>query len=146
MNQRVPMSVLPNRTRFWVLSLLLLLPPLLGNSSTDRTADQILGRWEFPGRGSTIDVYRTGDRYYGRIADVSATGSKNFGLEKNQLLIINLSFDGKGWSGGELIHPRTGNHLDVEISLRDSKTASAIVYKGWRWLHKEYVLTRPSTS
>lgn len=133
--------------KLWVLSLFLLcLWPDSGKSSIDRTADQILGRWRFPGRGSTIDVYRTGDRYYGRIAEVSPTGLKQFGLAKDQLLIINLTYDGKGWSGGELIHPKTGNHLDVEISLRDSKTASAIVYKGWRLLHKEYVLTRQPTS
>jgi uncharacterized protein (DUF2147 family) len=136
-----------NQKNVWALSLLLLcLWPASGQSSVDRTADQILGRWQFPGRGSTIDVYRTGDRYYGRIAEVSPTGLKQFGLAKDQLLIINLAYDGKGWSGGELIHPKTGNHLDVEISLRDSKTASAIVYKGWRWLHKEYVLTRHPTS
>ncbi len=136
-----------NQKNLWALSLFLLcLWPTSGKSSVDRTADQILGRWQFPGRGSTIDVYRTGDRYYGRIAEVSPTGLKQFGLSKDQLLIINLSYDGKGWSGGELIHPKTGSHLDVEISLRDSKTASAIVYKGWRLLHKEYVLTRLPTS
>ncbi len=135
-----------NQSRLWVLSLfVLMLWPVSGKSSTDHSPDQILGRWLFPAKGSSIDVYRAGDRYFGRIADVSPTGQQQFGLAKNQLLIRNLAFDGSGWSGGELIHPKTGNHFDVELKMRDARTLSATVYKGCRWLHKEYVLTRQTT-
>ena len=122
----------------------LVLFPFSGQSSSDRTADQILGRWLFPAKGSSIEVYRSGDRYFGRIADVSATGQNQFGLAKNQLLISNLSFDGKNWSGGELIHPKTGTHFDIDIKMSDSQTLTATVYKGCRWVHKEFVLTRPT--
>lgn len=131
--------------RILAFSLLLLLWPLSGRSSIDRTGDQILGRWLFPAKGSSIEVYRSGEHYFGRIADVSPTGQQQFGLSKNQLLIRNLIFDGKGWSGGELIHPKTGTHFDVDLTLRDARTLSATVYKGCRLLHKEYVLTRQTT-
>lgn len=137
------MTLILNRSSLAAFALLLLiLWPISGKSSIDRTADQILGRWRFPGRGSTVDVYRSGDRYFGRIAEVSPTGQKDFGLAKNQLLFINLSFDGKGWSGGELIHPKTGSRFAMEIKLRDPQTADALVYKGFRFLHKEFVMTR----
>ncbi|GAB3889733.1 DUF2147 domain-containing protein [Spirosoma agri] len=136
------MSLLLFRNYLWAsLFLVLSLWPVPGKSSVDRTADQILGRWLFPGRGSTVELYRVGDRYFGRISDVSPTGKEQFGLTKNQLLISNLAFDGKGWSG-ELIHPKTGNHLNIDVEMVDSRTINATVYKGWRWLNKEFVMTR----
>lgn len=122
-----------------------LLWPIAVESSTDRTADQILGRWLFPAKGSSVEIYRHGDRYYGRVADVSPVGQHQFGLAKNKLLLSDLAFDGTGWSGGELIHPKTGNRFGVELRLRDSRTLHATVYKGFRWINKEFVLTRPAT-
>ncbi|GAB4012399.1 hypothetical protein GCM10028808_28390 [Spirosoma migulaei] len=137
------MTLLRSQRYFGGLSLVvLLLWPIAVKSSADHTGDQILGRWLFPARGSSVEVYKSGDRYFGRIFEVSPTGKHQFGVAKNQLLMQNLSFDGKGWSGGELIHPKTGNHFDIELQLLDSQTLTARVYKGFRWLHKEYVLTR----
>lgn len=137
------MTSLRSQRYFGGLSLLLLfLLPISGKSSTDHSGDQILGRWLFPARGSSVEVYKSGDRYFGRIFDVSPTGKNQFGVAKNQLLMQNLAFDGKGWSGGELIHPKTGNHFDIELQLLNSQTLTARVYKGFKWLHKEYVLTR----
>jgi uncharacterized protein (DUF2147 family) len=137
------MSLSLRRNRLWVLSLFFLCVwPASGKSSTENTADQILGRWLFPGRGSTVELYRVGDRYFGRISEVSPTGKQQFGITKNQLLISNLIFDGSGWSGGELIHPKTGSHFNIEVKMVDSQTLTATVYKGWRWLHKEYIMTR----
>lgn len=141
------MNVLLNRSYLWALSLLsLALWPITGNSSTDRTADQILGRWLFQSQGSSIELYRTGNRYFGRVVEVSPMGQQQMGLAKNQLIVKNLTFDGRGWSGGELINPKTGNRFGVELRMRDSQTLTASVYKGFRWLHKEYVLTRQTNS
>lgn len=139
------MNLLVYRRRSWACSLILLcLLPIPGQSSHDRSADLILGRWFFPAKQSSIELYRTGDRYFGRIADVSRTGQQQLGITKNQLIISNLAFNGTGWSGGELIHPKTGAHFDVELKLKDHHTLTAKVYKGCRWLHKEYVLKRQS--
>ena len=126
--------------------MLLTLLPATGNSSTDRTADQILGRWLFQSQGSSIELYRTGDRYFGRVVEASPVGQQQMGLAKDQLIVRNLTFDGRGWSGGELINPKTGNHFGVELSMRDSRTLTASIYKGFRWMRKEYTLTRQSNS
>lgn len=137
------MNELLNRRYGWALSLLLFaLWPVTGNSSADRTADQILGRWLFPSQGSSVELYRNGDRYFGRVVEASPLGQQQMGLVNNQLIMKNLIFDGRGWSGGELINPRTGNRFGVELRMHDSRTLTASVYKGFRWLHKEYVLTR----
>lgn len=125
--------------------ILLLLWPVFGQSSTDPTADQILGRWLFPAKGSSVEVYRSGDHYFARIADVSTTGQQKFGLVKNQILMRDLSFDGTGWTGGELIHPQSGLHFGIELRLTGSRTLTARVFKGVRWVHKEFTLTRQTT-
>lgn len=141
------MNILPNRRHMWALSLLLLVVwPLVGRSSADHTADQILGRWLFPSQGSSIELYRSGDHYFGRVVEVSSTGQKQMGLAKNQLILRNLHFDGQGWSGGELINPKTGHRFGVELRMQDSRTLTASIYKGFHWLRKEYVLTRQSNS
>ena len=137
--------MIPFQNRSYAFLIGLLLWPVAGRSSVDHTADQILGRWLFPAKGSSVEIYRSGDRYFGRIADVSLTGQQQFGLVKNKILLSNLLFDGDSWSGGELIHPKTGNHFSIELRLRDSRTLHATVYKGIRWIHKEFVLTRPGT-
>ena len=131
------------RNLFWALSLLVLsLLPTTGNSSSEHTADQILGRWLFPSQGSSVELYRSGDHYFGRVVDVSSVGEQQMGLVKDQLIMKNLTFDGQAWTGGELINPKTGNRFGVELSMRDSRTLTASIYKGFRWLRKEYVLTR----
>ncbi|WP_080238516.1 DUF2147 domain-containing protein [Spirosoma rigui] len=137
------MNVSLIRNRLGALSFLLFsFLPMTGNSSADHTADQILGRWLFPSQGSSVELYRSGDRYFGRVVDVSPVGERQMGLVKDQLIMKNLTFDGRSWTGGELINPKTGNRFGVELSMRDSRTLTASIYKGFRWLSKEYVLTR----
>lgn len=137
------MNALLNRSYLLALSLFIVcVLPLSGSSSADRRADQILGRWLFASQESSVELYRNGDRYFGRVVDVSPKGQQQMGLAKDQLIMRNLTFNGHGWSGGELINPKTGHQFGVELSLRDSRTLTASVYKGFRWIHKEYTLTR----
>ena len=141
------MNASQNRSYRWALSLILLtLLPLSGNSSTDRTADQILGRWLFQSQGSSVELYRNGDRYFGRVVEASPLGQQQMGLAKDQLILKNLVFNGRCWSGGELINPKNGSHFGVELHMRDSRTLTASIYKGFRWLHKDYTLTRQPNS
>lgn len=141
------MTLFRNQRHLWAaLFVSLLLWPASGQSSTDYKGDQILGRWLFPAKGSSVEIYRSGNQYFARIADVAMAGQQQFGITKDKLLMSNLSFDGKNWSGGELIHPRTGTHFSIELELQDARTLNARVYKGLRWLNKEFTLTRPPSA
>ena len=138
------MTLFRNQRHLWAtLFVLLLFWPASGQSSSTETGDQILGRWLFPSKGSSVEIYRSGKQYFARIADVAPLGQQQFGITKDKLLMSNLLFDGKNWSGGELIHPRTGIRFSVELELQDAHTLNARVYKGLRWLNKEFTLTRP---
>ena len=46
------------------------------------------------------------------------------------------------WSGGELIHPKTGMRLDVELRLANSQTITVVVFKAIKLLNKKFVMTR----
>ena len=140
------MNAFLNRRHLWALSLVLLVfLPVISHASTVRTADQILGRWLFPSQGSSVELYRNGDRYFGRVVEVSPMWQQQMGLAKNQLIMKNLTFDGRGWSGGELVNPKTGSRFGVELRMSDSRTLTASIFKGFRWLRKEFVLTRQTT-
>ena len=140
------MMTLLNKNTVRITLLLLFLLPAAGWTSADRTGDQILGKWLFPAKGSSVEIYRTGNQYFARIADVAARGVHEFGITKDKLLMKDLTFDGKTWSGGTLIHPRNGMNFNVELQLRDPNTLEAHVSKGFRWIGKEFVLTRPETA
>jgi hypothetical protein len=131
-----------NRSHLWAFILVLILWPAAGRSSSDRTGDQILGRWLFPSKGSSVDVYRTGNHYFVRVAEVDLAGQKNFGLSKDKVLISNLAFNGRVWTDGQLIHPKTGTSLDVELNMSDPQTLTVTVYKGIKLLHKKFDMTR----
>ncbi|WP_019989266.1 DUF2147 domain-containing protein [Rudanella lutea] len=113
---------------------------LLGSWSSGRNADLILGSWLFPARQSTIEVYRENGQYFGRIVEVGAAYQHK--LSGNRLLFTNLTFNGKEWSGGKLIHPSSGTHYDVAIQLTNSYTLNVTVYKGLRCFQKNYQLVR----
>jgi hypothetical protein len=123
------------------LALLILLPSS-GKSSAERTGDMLIGRWLFPSKGSSVDVFKSDGMYFARVADVDPAGVKNFGLEKNRVIISNLTFDGKLWTGGELIHPKTGTQLDVELNMADPQRITVTIYKGFKFLHKKFDMTR----
>ncbi len=105
-------------------------------------ADKLIGSWLFPSKGSSVTIYRQGDRYFARVAEVDQAGEENYGLVKGAILIHNLIYDGNIWSGGQLIHPKTGTKLSVEVSMDNPQEVTVMVYKGIKLFHRKFVMTR----
>lgn len=108
----------------------------------DQQADRLLGHWLFPSKGSGVNIFRVGNQYFARVAEVDKAGEKNFGLVKDTVIIRNLKYDGEGWSDGQLIHPKTGIKLSVEVVMTDHQTISVTIYKGIKLLHRKFIMTR----
>ena len=89
-----------------------------------------------------MEIYRENGRYYGRMAEVSATAAANYGNIKNKIVLANLSYTNDQWKGGTMIHPSSGAKFDVEMRLVDANTLVATVYKSVRFISKDLVLTR----
>lgn len=132
------MSVYLRRNPLWTVLLLFFLLA----AKSDQQADRIVGHWMFPSRGSSVTIYRTGNRYFARTAEVDKAGEKNFGLVKDTILIRNLRYDGEVWSDGQLVHPKTGISLSVEVAMTDPQEITVTVYKGIKLLHRKFVMTR----
>lgn len=137
-NTNEPRYVFSHWYRHWFILLLF----LLTGAKADQQADRIIGRWQFPTKGSSVDIYRRGTLYYARVAEVDKAGEKNYGLMKDSLLIYNLRYDGQLWSGGRLVHPKTGISLSVEVHMLSPHAIDVTVYKGLKFLHKKFVMTR----
>lgn len=126
------------RYRAWsLLGLLLLL-----SARPDQPADRLIGRWQFPTKGSSVDIYRKGDLYFARVAKVDQAGEQNFGLMKDSVLIRDLRYDGAVWSGGRLIHPKTGISLSAEVQMLKPDAINVTIYKGIKLLHRKFTMTR----
>ncbi|RZK72562.1 MAG: DUF2147 domain-containing protein [Pedobacter sp.] len=108
----------------------------------DQPADRLIGRWQFPSKGSSVDIYRQGGLYFARVANVDQAGEQNFGLMKDSVLIRNLRYDGDVWSGGRLIHPKTGISLSAEVEMLKPDAINVTIYKGIKLLHRKFVMTR----
>ncbi len=87
-------------------------------------------------------IYRTGNRYFARVTQVDKAGEKNFGLVEDAVIIRNLTYDGQAWSGGQLVHPKTGINLSVEVTMTDPQAITVTVYKGIKLLHRKFIMTR----
>lgn len=122
--------------------LLLLVIPLASHSDTGLPADSILGRWYYPARQSSIEVYRMGNHYNARITEIGPQWQKGNGSLKGQVILSDLTFKGNEWSDGELIHPETGLHFNAALTLKDAQTLMVTVYKGMRCFRKEFTLVR----
>ncbi|WP_461067146.1 DUF2147 domain-containing protein [Spirosoma horti] len=119
----------------------LLLVALVG-AVPDPPGDQILGRWLFPSQGSSVNIYRQGNRYFVRVAEVDQAGEKNYGLVKDSVLIRDLGYNGAEWTGGRLTHPKTGMSLSVEVRMEEPHALNVTIYKGIKLLRKTFVMTR----
>lgn len=125
--------------------LVLVIPFCLVGARADQPADQLLGRWQFPAGESSVDIYRQAGRYFARVAQVDQAGKQNFGLVKDSLLIRSLRYDGQSWADGRLIHPKTGIALRVEVQMLQPDAINVTVYKGFKFLNRQFIMTRQQT-
>ncbi len=107
-----------------------------------RSADALLGHWYVPSRQSTIEFFKTGDRYFARITEVGGSWKTKFGQAKGRIIISNLKFTGHEWTGGELINPDSNARFDLFLTLQNQDSATAVAYKGMRFLHRDFKMVR----
>jgi uncharacterized protein (DUF2147 family) len=113
--------------------LLILLSTFTFNSFAQTKADDILGRWLSESGKAKIDVFQSGDKYYGKITWLKNPNNKE-GQPKTDmmnpdpakhshkliglLLLKSLSFDGKSeWNGGTIYDPENGKEYSCKITL-----------------------------
>jgi uncharacterized protein (DUF2147 family) len=119
----------------FILAIFLLF--FISNSFAQTKADDIVGVWLTSGKEpAKIQVYRSGDKYYGKImwlkfpeeSGMPRLDSKNPDKSKrNQkiigmLILKNFRFDDDEWNDGKIYDPESGKTYSCNMSLTDNKT------------------------
>lgn len=119
---------------------------LTASAPPPRAADALLGRWYVPSRESTIEFFRTGDRYFARITEVGGSWQEHYARSTGRIIISNLKFNGREWADGELIHPGSKARFDLVLTLHSPNEATAVAFKGIRLLHRDFRMVRQQPS
>ena len=120
-------------------------------------ADDIIGTWLTGGKEpAKIQVYKSGDKYYGKIVwlkypeenglprmdannpDKSKRSQKILGL----VILRNFRFDEDAWEGGKIYDPEIGKTYSCIISLKDKSTLKVRGYVGISLLGRTEIWTR----
>lgn len=137
--------------------LLVLLPVLFGFIGAYK-ADDITGKWLNADKDAHIEIYKSDNKYFGKIAwmknpkdekgndktdnnnpDPKLRSRKRMGL----VIIKNLKFDGsKSWEGGEIYDPKSGKTYSLECTLESKDKLNLRGYVGLSMFGKTTQFTR----
>jgi uncharacterized protein (DUF2147 family) len=138
-------------------SLLIFLMILRFQTIAQTKADDIIGTWLTGGKEpAKIQVYKSGDRYYGKIIwlkypeenglprmdannpDKSKRSQKIIGL----LILKDFKFDEDAWEGGKIYDPESGKTYSCNISLKNKDTLKVRGYVGISLIGRTEIWTR----
>lgn len=107
--------------------------------------DDILGKWANPSGEGHIEIYKKGEKFFGKLAWIKEpnddagkpkTDAKNpeanlrgkalLGLE----ILKNFEFEGGKWTDGTIYDPKTGKTYSCNLTLKDNNTLNIRGYIG----------------
>lgn len=119
--------------------------------------DDILGMWLNSNGNGHIQIYKEGDKYFGKIQWLKEpNGPKgNPKLDVNNpdeklrtkpilglVILNNFKFDDGEWTGGRVYDPQNGKDYKCNIKLKDPNTLNVRGYVGFSMLGRTEVWTR----
>lgn len=127
-------------------------------SGQAQEADSILGRWLSESGKAKVEIFKTGDKYYGKIVwlktplneqgqpkvdknnpDPAKRNHKLMGL----LLLKSFVYDGKGvWKSGTIYDPEKGKEYNCIMTLKSNGTLSIRGYVGISLLGRSTIWAR----
>lgn len=134
--------------------LLFVFSVLLFSTSTSAQvkAEAIVGEWLTAAKDGKVEIYKTDDKFFGKITWGNKKGSKDTNNPDPKLrdqnligmvLLKNFVFNGKEkWEDGTIYDPNNGKTYSCVIRLKDSKTLEVRGYIGISLLGRTEVWTR----
>ncbi len=120
------------------LSILLLIIPLFMLAQEAKATDSILGTWWTSGKESTVEIYKVGNEFQGKITWLKTPLDEKGNIKadpKNpkpelhnrkrlgMVILVNLLAKGNNeWTGGNIYDPKSGNTYKCTIKLKDKNT------------------------
>jgi len=138
-------------------SSLFILLLLISVSTFAQKKDDILGKWLNSSGEGQIEIYKRGDKYFGKLAWIkepndekgkpktdqknpteSLRGKPILGLE----ILKNFVFDDGKWSDGTIYDPKSGKTYSCKLSLKDSNQLSIRGFVGVSLIGRTEVFKR----
>jgi uncharacterized protein (DUF2147 family) len=107
------------------------------NTAQSNNADMILGTWLTDTKDSKIEIYKSGDHYFGKLiwanemfeADGKTskkdTHNPDQGLQsralQNLVILTNFVYDDETWDNGKIYDPESGKTYSCVMKLKDGK-------------------------
>lgn len=107
--------------------------------------DDILGKWVNPSGEGQIEIYKRGDKYFGKLAWMKAPNDEkgkprtdeknpNQELQNKPLLgleiLKNFVFEDGKWQDGTIYDPKSGKTYSCKLTLKDANQLSIRGYIG----------------
>ena len=119
--------------------------------------DDIVGIWQNASGKGKIQIYKEGDKYFGKIIWLKEPNGPqgNPKLDGNNpdlkqrtkpligaLILRNFKYDNGEWNGGRIYDPQNGKDYKCYLKLKDPHTLSLRGYIGFSLLGRTEVWTR----
>ncbi|NCI51089.1 DUF2147 domain-containing protein [Sediminibacterium roseum] len=121
-------------------------------------ADDILGYWLSQNGQAQIQVYKEGDKYFGKIIWLKVPDDPKRGGPKKDYnnpdpalrdkpilgstILRDFKFNDGEWTGGRVYDPQNGKEYKCYLKLKDAKTMSMRGYVGVSLLGRTEIWTR----
>lgn len=119
-------------------------------AQTNKT-DDIIGKWFTENNDAKIEIYKIGNKYYGRIIQLKEPIDKETGKPKtdkhnpdasqrskpllNMILVSGFEFDGKAeWNNGTIYDAKSGKTYNCYINLESKDKMKVRGYIGKAWM------------
>lgn len=119
--------------------------------------DDVVGLWLTHNKDGKIEVYKKGDKYFGKVRWGVTIYDKDGNLTKDVKnpdkslreqtilglnVLKNFTFDGKGtWEGGSVYDPTTGKTYKCLLKVKNGKL-HVTGYVGFSWIGKTVVWSK----
>jgi uncharacterized protein (DUF2147 family) len=119
--------------------------------------DDIIGVWWTPENRSAIEIYKEGNKYFGKIVWEKEPNDKNGKPSKDinnpdprlrdrllhgMVIVHHLIFEGDEWSEGKIYNPESGNDYKITAEMPDKNTLKIRGYIGISLIGKSCIWKR----
>lgn len=110
-----------------------------------QTKDDVLGKWLNPTGEGQIEIYKKGDKYFGKLVWIKDPTDENGKPKKDEKnpneslrskpilgleILKNFVFDDGKWVDGSIYDPKSGKTYSCKLTLKDDKQLSIRGYIG----------------
>ena len=127
--------------------------PFFTQAQTVSKQDRIIGKWLTADKKGNIEIYKKGDKYYGKIVGGNDEGAEEFDVHnpdpakrKQRLtgmnILKNFTFDDGEWKNGTVYDPDNGKTYSCVMELTNNNALEITGYIGIKLFGRTEVWTR----